>query len=219
MTFAMKRLLLAVVFACGLGSGYAYADAAKATESAQAGANYVAGMATHDELAVHGHYTFECIGPDGKVKWTDTIDNVVTTVGKNLALDTYLAGSAYTVVGPFIGLISSVSYAAGPVLADTMASHTGWLEAGGTNAPTYTAPRKTAAWSAASAGAKALSASLAYVFTGAGTVKGVFMVYGTGALSTIDNTAGILYSAGVFTGGDKIVGSGDTVNVSYTASM
>jgi hypothetical protein len=55
--------------------------------------------------------------------------------------------------------------------------------------------------------------------TGAGTVKGCFMVLGSGALNTIMNTAGTLYSAGTFSGGDKVVGNGDTLNVSYTASM
>lgn len=166
----------------------------------------------------HGTYTIECIGPDGQVKWTDVIDNLVVTVGKNLALDTYLAGSAYTVVGPFMGLISSVSYTA-IAAGDTMASHTGWTEAGATNAPTYTAPRKTAVWSAASAGAKALSAALSFAITGTGTVKGCFLVYGTGAVSTIDNTAGTLYSAGLFSGGDKVVANLDTLNISYTASL
>ena len=64
-----------------------------------------------------------------------------------------------------------------------MASHTGWLEAGGADAPpTYTGNRKTAAWSAATAGGKALSAALAYAMTGTGTVKGAFLVYGTAAL-------------------------------------
>ncbi len=125
-----------------------------------------------ENLQIKGHYDVVCFGPDGKEKWRDVIENVVATVGKNLALDTYLAGSAYTVVGPFMGLISSVSYGAGPVAGDTMASHAGWTEAGNANAPTYTAPRKTAAWSAASAGAKALSASLVFPITSAGTVKG-----------------------------------------------
>jgi hypothetical protein len=174
-----------------------------------------AGMTEHAEA--HGFYTVECIR-NGEVIWTDTIPNTVVTVGKNLALDTYLAGSAYTVVGPFMGLISSVSFTA-IAAADTMASHTGWTEAGGTNAPTYSGTRKTAAWSAASAGSKALSAALSFAITGSGTVKGAFLVYGTGALSTIDNTAGTLYSAGLFSGGDKIVANGDTLNVSYTASL
>lgn len=173
----------------------------------------------HSEKAeAHGIYHVKCYDKNGKLKWEDTAENVVTTVGKNLALDTYLAGSSYTVVGPYMGLISSTSFSA-VAAADTMASHAGWLEAGNANAPTYTAPRKTAVWSAASAGSKALSASLSFAITGSGTVKGCFLVYGTGALTTIDNTAGTLYSAGLFTGGDKVVVNTDTLAVSYTASL
>jgi len=152
------------------------------------------------------------------VLWRDTAPNTVATVGKNLALDTFLAGSGYTVVGPFLGLISSTSWSA-TAAADTMTSHAGWLEAGNANAPTYTVPRKTAAWSAAAAGAKALSAALSFAITGAGTVKGAFLVYGTGALSTVDNTAGTLMSAGVFSGGDKVVANLDTLNVSYSLAF
>lgn len=165
-----------------------------------------------------GTYTVECHDADGNLKWSDIIHNTVVTVGKNLALDTFLAGAAYTVVGPYLGLISSVGYSAISA-ADTMASHAGWTEAGVTNAPTYTIPRKTAAWSAASAGAKALSASLSFAMTGAGTVKGAFMVYGTGALTTIDNTAGTLLSAGLFSGGDRAVLNGDTLSISYSMAL
>lgn len=173
----------------------------------------------HNEQAnAHGTYFVKCFDKDGNLKWEDTASNLVTTVGKNLALDTYLAGSAYTVTGPFMGLISSTSYT-GVAAADTMSSHAGWLEAGLANAPTYTSPRKTAVWSSASAGSKALSASLSFVFTGSGAVKGCFMVFGTGALSTIDNTAGTLYSAGLFTGGDKTVVSTDTLAISYTTGL
>ena len=150
-------------------------------------------------------------------KWAEECPNVVTTVGKNLALDTYLAGSAYTVVGPFMGLINTNASAA--VAGDTMASHAGWLEVGLANAPTYTGPRKTAAWSAAAAGSKALSSALSFAITGSGTVGGCFLVFGSGAVSTIDNTSGTLYSAGAFTGGSKTVANGDTLNVSYTASL
>lgn len=159
------------------------------------------------------------IGIELVPQWQDVAPNIVTTVGKNLALDSFLAGSSYTVVGPFMGLISSVSYTA-VALGDTMASHSGWLEAGATNAPSYTAPRKTAAWSAASSGAKALSASLTFSATAtAGTIKGCFLVFGSGAVSTIDSTAGTLYSAGLFTGGDQPVVNGNTLNISYTASL
>ena len=191
----------------------------KANAVETSGASLIRAGEIVEDTRLHGIFEVECFDKDGNLKWKDTIENVVTYVGKNLALDTYLAGSGYTVVGPFMGLISSVSYGAGPVIGDTMASHSGWTEAGATNAPTYTAPRKTCAWSAAASGSKSLSAALAFVFTGAGTVKGCFLVYGTGALSTIDNTAGTLYSAGLFTGGDKAVVSTDTLNVSYTASL
>jgi hypothetical protein len=172
-----------------------------------------------DECAkAHGRYEVECIGADGKLKWRDTIENVVATVGKNLALDTFLAGSAYTVVGPFMGLISSTSYTA-VAAGDTMASHPGWLEAGGANAPTYSGNRKTAVWSAAASGSKALSAALSFAITSSGTIKGVFLCYGSGALNTKDNTAGVLWSAGTFSTGDKAPVNGDTLNVNYSTSL
>lgn len=191
----------------------------KLTPREMASAAVIRGAGLEDLLNPKGRYVVECRGPDGEVKWTDTIENVVATVGKNLALDTFLAGSAYTVTGPFMGLISSVSYTTGPAAGDTMTSHSGWTEAGATNAPTYSGTRKTCAWSAASGGAKALSAALSFSITGSGTVKGCFIAYGTGAVNTIDSTAGTLLSAGLFTGGDKVVGSGDTLNVSYSLSM
>lgn len=164
-----------------------------------------------DEIAIR-------LRPMQEVIWRDRAINTVATVGKNLALDTFLAGSSYTVVGPYMGLISSVSWSATNA-ADTMSSHAGWTEAGNANAPTYSGTRKTAAWSAASAGSKALSSALAFTFTGSGTIKGCFLVYGTGAVNTIDNTSGTLMSAGVFSGGDKSVINTDVVNVSYSLAF
>lgn len=148
-----------------------------------------------------------------QLKWQESFDNVVCTLGKNYLLDNGLAGSAFTAAF-FLGLISSVSYTAVSA-ADTMASHAGWLEAGATNAPTFSGARKTAAWSAASAGSKALSAGLVFTFTGTGTVKGAFLT----TVSTVDGTTGTLYSAGLFTGGDQPVVSTNTLTVSYTASL
>lgn len=149
-------------------------------------------------------------------KWADEAVNVVTTVGKNYALDGYLQ-TAVTIVGPYMGLINTNASAA--VVGDTMSSHSGWLEVGNANAPAYTGVRKTAAWSAASGGSKALSSALAFAITSSGTVGGCFLVLSTGAVTTIDNTSGVLYSAGAFTGGSKTVSNGDTLNVSYTASL
>lgn len=193
-------------------------ESANASHEATATAVYRAGLDTHEEARATGKFVAECIGPDGQIKWRDEAKNVVCTAGKNLALDTFLAGSSYTVTGPYVGMISSVSWSA-TAAADTMASHSGWTEAGVTNAPTYSGGRKTASWSAASAGSKALSSAASFAITGSGTLKGLFIVFGSGAVSTVDNTSGTLWSAGTFSGGDKVVGSGDTVNVSYSTSL
>ena len=190
----------------------------KLKASAAAFCGLIASAFVGDTLLVKGVFVAECYGADGVLKWRDEFRNTVVTVGKNAMLDAALAGSAYTVTGPFMGLISSVSYTAISA-SDTMASHSGWTEAGATNAPTYTSPRKTCAWSAASAGAKALSAALSFAITGTGTLKGAFLNYGSGATSVIDATAGTLFSAGLFTGGDRAVLNGDTVNVSYQVSL
>jgi hypothetical protein len=176
-----------------------------------------------EELAeAHGQYVVECFGKDGNLKWRDTIDNVICIEGKNLMLDTALAGSGYTVTGPYIGLISSVSFsavAAGDTGAQINGSN-GWKEAGGANAPTYTGNRKTCAWSAASAGAKALSAAASFSMTGSGTVEGAFILFGSAALNTKDDAHGTLWSAGVFSGGARSgIQSGDTINVSYSTSL
>lgn len=153
-----------------------------------------------------------------EVKWDEYAHNTVMTVGKNLILDQALAGSSYTVTGPYMFLIGAVSYSAISA-ADTMSSHAGWTEAGGTNAPTYTGPRKTISWSAASAGAKAPSSAPVFSITGSGTAKGVGIVLGSGALSTIDNTAGTILSAGLFSGGDQGVVNTNTLTVTYSLSL
>ena len=56
-------------------------------------------------------------------------------------------------------------------------------------------------------------------YGGVGTVGGAFICYGSGAVSTIDNTGGTLWSAGAFTGGNRAVNPGDTLTVSYSVSM
>lgn len=184
----------------------------QAASAASAGISRNSGAA--ESAHATGRYVAECFDADGNLKWRDTFDNLVTTGGKNDALDKYLAGSAYTATW-FLGLISSTSYTA-VAAGDTMASHAGWLEAGIANAPTYSqGARPTAAWSAASAGSKALSAALSFSITSTGTVKGCFLT----SVATKDGTTGILYSAGLFTGGDKVLANGDTLSVSYTASL
>src|ERR1700754_3993386 len=103
--------------------------------------------ALREGAKIKGHFTAVCRDRHGKILWEDEFDNLMTTVGVNLMLDSFLAGAAYTVTGPFMGLISSSSFSA-VANADTMASHAGWLESGGANAPTMSSARQTCAWSA-----------------------------------------------------------------------
>jgi hypothetical protein len=168
-----------------------------------------------DFNAIDGTYHAVCRDADGNIKWEDDIENLVTTVGKNLMLDTLLAGSGYT-AAVYLGLTGGTPT---PAAGDTMASHAGWTEVGATNAPAYTAPRKTPSWSAASGGSKATSSVGAFSFTSGGTVGGCFIVLGTGALSTIDNTGGVLFSVGAFTGGNKTVAASDTLTVTYSSTL
>jgi hypothetical protein len=58
-------------------------------------------------------------------KWDDEALNVVTYLGKNLMEDTTLAGSAYTTVGPYMGLISSVSWTNLATTISSLTSYTG----------------------------------------------------------------------------------------------
>lgn len=177
------------------------------TAAAVAGASIAHPGSLVEQLQPRGVYTFECYGPNGQLKWRDTLDNLVTTAGKNDLLDKYLAGSSYTAAW-FLGLIGTTGYSAVNV-ADTAASHAGWTESVVYSNSTRPAP----SWGSASAGSKASTAT-AFNINGSDTIKGAFLI----SNSTKSGTSGILYSAGLFSGGDRLVASADTVNVTYTAS-
>jgi hypothetical protein len=175
-----------------------------------AGAAMVGKSAAMQEQAqASGVYLVECFDSDGNLKWKDTIENLVTTAGKNDALDKYLEGSAYTAAW-YLGLVDSTGYT-GEAVGDTMASHSGWTE----NTNYSEGARPTPAWGAASAGSKATTATSFSINAASQTIKGCFLA----SNATKGGTTGILYSVGLFSGGDKSVGSGDTLNVTYTASL
>lgn len=171
-----------------------------------AAVSVAAGAGQDEQIHVTGTYTVECVGSDGQVKWSDQIKNLVVTVGKNDLLDKYFSGTSYTAAW-YLGLINSGgSYSA----TDTMALHGGWTENTGYAAATRPAP----SWGSASAGSKATTAT-AFSINASGTIGGAFLTTD----NTKGGTAGILYSAGNFTGGNRTVANGDTLNVTYTASV
>lgn len=174
---------------------------------AAAAASILTGAGLAEAAQLGGRYRVECVGADGQVKWVDYIDNLVTTAGKNDLLDKYLAGSAYTAAW-YLGLISNSGYTA-VAAGDTSASHAGWTESTAYSNATRVAP----SWGSASAGSKASTAT-AFTINATDTIKGAFLI----SVSTKGGTTGILYSAGLFSGGDRSVIGGDTLNVTYTAS-
>lgn len=187
-----------------------------AVESATMSLASIAGLG--ESCQAEGVYTFKCFDKEGgTLLWEETIDNVVCTLGKNLMLQSSLTGSAYTVTGPYMGLISSVGYTA-VAAADTMTSHTGWNEAGSTNAPTFAA-RIAPSFGTASAGAISTSSPVSFTMTGNGTLVGAFITYGPGAVTTLMSTAGTLLSAGAFVGGNQPVNTGNVVQVTYSLSL
>ena len=180
--------------------------------SAAVSAALVKSVLHGDNALVHGRYHAECYSADGTLKWVEDYDNVVTDVGVKLMLDGILGNAASGAL--FMGLKGAGT----AVVGDTQASHAGWSEVGGTNAPAYSSTRKTPSFSAASgagAGArtKTTSAVVVFTFTSGGTVAGSFInIAGTSAQ---DNTTGTLFSAGDFSG-SKTVANTDVLNVTYT---
>jgi len=163
-----------------------------------------------DSLAINGYYHAVCYGADGQVKWEAPIENLVTTVGQNLTLDTILGNSAAGAV--VMGLKGTGT----AVAADTQSSHASWLEVGGTNAPAYSGNRPTPSFSSAAAGSKTTSSAVSFSMTSTGTVAGCFINIGGSA--TKDSTTGTLFSAGDFSSSKSVV-NGDTIAVTYTLTL
>jgi hypothetical protein len=178
---------------------------------ASAAATVIRGATEGESVKVAGFFTVWCVGPDGTEKWRDEIHNLITTVGKNDFLDKYLGGSGYTQT--FRMGLKGVGTA---IAADTQASHASWSEVGLANAPTYTGNRKSVTMGGSSGGVST-SPTQAFAITSPGTVAGCFT--NNGGSATIDNTTGVLFSAGDFTGGNKVVSSGDTINVVYSLQV
>lgn len=157
-------------------------------------------------------------------KWHDRIFNLVTTEGKNAILNHFLKGSAYT-ASQVLGLIEDAGYtavAAGNTAASITANASGSPANGWNEAQSSTcAARQTPSFGTASGGSLAATAT-AHSILAADVIKGAFLlcrsVAGTAPATTVGNTTGALYSCGLFTGGDRSVANGDTLNVTYTAS-
>ena len=115
--------------------------------------------------------------------------------------------------------ISATNTAANITAAGGGSPTNGWNEA-----PSSTcASRGSPSMGTASAGSLATSSAVSFSIIATDTIKGAFMMMkstaGTAPSTTVGNTNGALYSAGLFSGGDRAVANGDTLNVTYTASL
>lgn len=152
-------------------------------------------------------YEVEC-WRDGKLIWTETFHNLVTTAGKNLLLDVMFrtggAASAW-----YVGLVNNASFSAYSA-ADTMGSHAGWLE----GTPYSDATRIAYVPAAAASGSITNAASKALFNINATlTVRGAFLVNN----STKGGSTGTLYGVGDFAVPRSVV-SGDLLYVRITLS-
>jgi hypothetical protein len=187
-------------------------DKAKAKDVAASG--LIARPESSEGAKAVGKYFFECFDKDGNLKWSAESKNLVVNVGLQYMAGTGLDGATTRITSWYIGL-----YGAGasntPAASDTMSSHAGWTEV-----TTYSESTRPAATFAAATTANPSvvtnSASKAsFSINGSTTVGGAFLT----SSSTKSGTTGTLFSASDFTGGDRSVVNGDTLQVTYTFSL
>lgn len=161
-----------------------------------------------NRIKLGGVYHVECRDADGNMKWEDDFHNLVVNVGLKDLNDKYFSGSSYNATW-YLGLVnSSATYAAG----DSMTSHLGWTE----NVSYTQAARPTLAFGGSTTADPSVitASSVTFTINATATIGGAFVSNS----STKSGTTGILFSEGNFTGGNRAVISGDTLNVTYSFS-
>lgn len=157
-----------------------------------------------------GVFRIQCLDPNGNLKWEAESHNLVVNVGLQDMNTKYFTNSGTYNAAWYIGLIQGPS-AATIAATDTLASHIGWTEF-----TAYTGSRKAATFGSASAADPSIiatSPAASFSITGSGDVVGAFL---TNDAST---NSGLLFSASNFTGGNRSVSNGDTLNVTYTFNL
>ena len=184
---------------------------AKSTDTVSSG--LVCGTKPQAKARAGGVYKVQCVGADGHVKWEEEMHNLVVNEGLQSMVSVYL-DAATQITTWYIGLITGPGSGTTIAAADTLASHSGWTEF-----TDYSGDRKTATFGTATTADPSVidntASPASFSITGAGgTVAGAF-------LASVDTgTSGTLFSASDFQSpGDRVVVSGDTLNVQYTFSL
>jgi hypothetical protein len=187
-----------------------FKDKAHSTDTVAAG--LVANTKTAHSAKGGGVYHIQCLDKDGNLKWEEDTHNLVVNEGLADMNTKYFEGSTYTAAF-FLGLVTGPGSGTTFAAADTLASHAGWTEF--TN---YSGSRKAVTFGTATVAdpsVLATSSAVSFTISGAGgTVAGAFLC------TVASGTSGTLFSEADFQSpGDRVVVSGDTLNVTYTFSL
>jgi hypothetical protein len=161
-----------------------------------------------------GVYSIECRDSEGNLKWAEELHNLVVNVGLQDMNAKYFSGSSYTAAW-YIGLYGAAASNT-PAASDTASSHAGWTEI----VPYSNATRPACTFGTASTADPSVitntASPAAFTIDATATVGGAFLI----SNSTKSGTTGILFSASDFAApGDRVVASGDVLNVTYTFSL
>jgi len=186
---------------------------AKAKSTDQVTASVVRNSKPTESVKGGGVFAIECIDKDGNLKWKAESKNLVVNQGLQTMNAVYFT-SGTQITTWYVGLITGPGSGTTIAAGDTLASHAGWTEY-----TDYSGNRKTATFATPTTADPSVvtnSASPAsFGISGAGgTVAGAFLA------SVATGTSGTLFSAADFQSpGDRVVVSGDTLNVTYTFSL
>jgi len=167
---------------------------------------------TSDGMRAGGVFHVQCLDKDGNLKWETSEHNLVVNEGLQNMNTEYFKGSTYS-ASFFLGLVTGPGSGTTFAAADTLASKA-WTEF-----TDYAGSRKAVTFGTATTADPSVisnSASPAsFTISGAGgTVAGAFLC------TVASGTSGVLFSESDFQSpGDRVVVSGDTLNVTYTFSL
>jgi hypothetical protein len=184
----------------------------KATSSELVSASVAVSNSMSSGARAGGVFHVQCFDKDGNLKWEDKAPNLVVNEGLKDMNDKYFSGAAYTATW-YLGLVTGPSASTTFAASDTLASHAGWTEF-----TDYSGNRGAITFGAATLADPSVITNpsvVAFTITGAGgTVAGAFLS------SVATGSAGILFSGSDFQApGDRIVVSGDVLNVVYSFSL
>jgi hypothetical protein len=171
------------------------------------GATITFGESVIDDAPLRGVWHVEIFDADGVLQWDETLENIITTQGKNAMLTIFTGGT-------FAALYASGFTAGSPTLSATYVAKVVTEMTTG-----QMATRPALGWAAASAGQIVGTASMNVISNT--TLTGIMAMSGGAGITTVGDTTavgGVLLSEGTL-GTQQIISTTGTVNLSYTLSI